>query len=439
MPKLYAKLRKHSFRYSINDHFQFRKKALTWAYGFSHFSLFNHNNIKSYPYGPFDDILAVGARKVLKFEGKDDFEQLKQYYQHQKDWMLGYFGYDLKNQLEELSSHHPDHVGFPPIYFYIPEHLLFFYGDRVYIESNILPDDILKDINETVASDDAAPAPEVSVKVNTSRSEYVRTVNQLKNHIEEGDIYEINYCIEFSAIDIEINPLKIYSKLIEVSPTPFSVLHKFNDCFLICASPERFLKKAGNKLISQPIKGTARRGNSPFEDEVIKQKLRTDEKELAENMMIVDLVRNDLARTAVTGSVKVEEMFGIYSFRQLHQMISTVTSELKENIHFIDAIKSAFPMGSMTGAPKIMVMKLIEQYEKARRGLYSGAMGYITPDGDFDFNVVIRSLLYNQAKKTISFQVGSAITYDAIAEQEYEECLLKAKAILQILQASVEE
>lgn len=431
-------MRKHSFRYSINDS-QFRKKALTWAHGFSHFSWFNHNNIRSYPYGPFDEILAVGAHQVLKFEGKDDFEQLKQYYETHEDWIIGYLGYDLKNQIEQLSSDHLDHVGFPSIYFYIPEHLIFFHGDRVYIESNILPYDILKSIKRTDVSGDSPMATEISVKANTSRSEYVRTVNQLKNHIEEGDIYEINYCIEFSASDVEINPLTIYSELTEVSPTPFSVLHKFNDCFLICASPERFLKKAGNKLISQPIKGTARRGNSPFEDEVIKQKLRTDEKELAENMMIVDLVRNDLSRTAVTGSVKVEEMFGIYSFRQLHQMISTVTSELKDNIHFIDAIKLAFPMGSMTGAPKIMVMKLIERYEKAKRGLYSGAMGYITPDGDFDFNVVIRSLLYNKTEKTISFQVGSAITYDAIAEQEYDECLLKAKAILQILQASVEE
>lgn len=434
-------MRNHSFRYSINNPSQFRKKALHWASSFSHCSYFNHNNVKQYPYGPFEEILAVGCRKELAFDGKDDFEQLKKYQLLYNDWLIGYLGYDLKNQIEKLSSKHPDHVDFPPIHFYIPEHLLFFQNDSVYIESNLPPDEIMQDINalSDLADERKIPEQQIAVKANTSRSRYIETVNQLKKHIEEGDIYEINYCMEFTAHQVQLTPLFIYQKLVSISPTPFSVFHKFNYKYLICASPERFLKKSGQKLISQPIKGTARRGSSPYEDEVIKQKLRTDEKELAENMMIVDLVRNDLARSAKTGSVVVEEMFGIYTFKQLHQMISTVTSELNKNVHFIDAIKYAFPMGSMTGAPKIKVMQLIEQYESARRGLYSGAMGLISPEGDFDFNVVIRSLLYNQQDKNLSFQVGSAITYDAVAEQEYEECLLKAKAILQLLQAPVSE
>ena len=201
----------------------------------------------------------------------------------------------------------------------------------------------------------------------------------------------------------------------------------------MCASPERFIKKEDKKLTSQPIKGTIRRGKSPEEDELLRDQLRNSEKERAENMMIVDLVRNDLARSCKPGSVVVEEMFGVYPFKYLFQMISTISGELREQVHFIDAIKNAFPMGSMTGAPKIKAMQLIEKYEVAKRGVFSGAVGYITPNGDFDFNVVIRSIFYNQLTSQLSFQAGSAITYDSIPEQEYDECMLKVKAILAIL------
>jgi para-aminobenzoate synthetase component 1 len=154
---------------------------------------------------------------------------------------------------------------------------------------------------------------------------------------------------------------------------------------------------------------------------------------MAENLMIVDLVRNDLAKSSKPGSVKVEELFGIYSFKQLHQMISTVSSIKRENVDPVEVIKNAFPMGSMTGAPKIRAMELIEKYETTKRGVYSGASGYFTPEMDFDFNVLIRSIFYNDTANKLSFQVGSAITYDADPEYEYKECLLKAKAIFEIL------
>ena len=427
-------MRKHSFQYTLEKSDSFKEKALIWASSFSHCTYFNNNNILKYPYGPFNDLLAVGAQSVVNFSDQNNFEELKDYFNLHPDWMIGYFAYDLKNQIETLQSNNPDHVEFPDISFYIPEHLLFFNGNTLYIESNTAPDKILKAINQT-KNQIQGEQKEPILSHNTSREQYISTVNKLRNHILEGDIYEINYCMEFSASETEINPLYTYQQLTRLSPTPFSVYHKFENRYLICASPERFLKKQSRKLISQPIKGTARRGSSSYEDEIIKQRLRTDEKELAENMMIVDLVRNDLARSSETGTVKVDEMFGIYTFRQLHQMISTVTSELRTDVHFIDAIKNAFPMGSMTGAPKVKVMELIEKYEQAKRGLYSGAMGYITPWGDFDFNVVIRSLLFNTDTKKLSFQVGSAITYDSIPEQEYEECLLKAKAIMQTLGA----
>jgi para-aminobenzoate synthetase component 1 len=221
--------------------------------------------------------------------------------------------------------------------------------------------------------------------------------------------------------------------LLQKSPTPFASYFKYDHQYLLCASPERFIKKSGDKLFSQPIKGTIKRGVDEAEDAQLKNELLHSEKELAENLMIVDLVRNDLARSSKTGSVNVDELFGIYSFKQVHQMISTVSSIIKNDTHIIDAIKHAFPMGSMTGAPKIMAMELIEKYETTKRGLYSGAIGYIAPNGDFDFNVVIRSLQYNAATKYLSYEVGSAITFDSIAEQEHDECLLKAKAIMDVL------
>ena len=230
-----------------------------------------------------------------------------------------------------------------------------------------------------------------------------------------------------------MDPITIFLELNRISPTPFAAFYKWKDNYVLCASPERFLAKRGNKLVSQPIKGTAKRGGSDEEDKAIKQQLRNHAKELQENVMIVDLVRNDLTRSAKPGTVKTEELFGIYSFNQVHQMISTVVCELQDGISAVQAIRNTFPMGSMTGAPKISSMQLMELYERSRRGIYSGAIGYFSPDNDFDLNVVIRTLLYNSTEKYLSFQTGSAITYHADAEREYEECLLKAKAILEVL------
>ena len=199
------------------------------------------------------------------------------------------------------------------------------------------------------------------------------------------------------------------------------------------ASPERYLKKVGNQLISQPIKGTARRFADAVLDAQAKEQLSTDPKERSENIMIVDLVRNDLSRTAAKGSVQVEELCAIYSFEQVHQMISTITSEMLPEYKAVDALQTTFPMGSMTGAPKISAMQIIEQLEETKRGLYSGAVGYFTPEGDFDFNVVIRSILYNEQNQYVSFSVGSAITALSVPENEYEECLVKAKAMREVL------
>jgi len=417
--------------YPLDNVSIFIEKCLSWAHDFSHCTYFNPNNVP-YPFDSFEHFMAVGCRHEVSFDGIDDFEKLKEHYESNKEWLVGYLGYDLKNQLEKLESVHPDRNKFHPVYFYIPEHLIHFNSNHVVISSFDDPDAIYKQIAQSITTKPSEIGT-IRVTPNVTKEQYLKTVKTIQQHIVEGDVYELNYCMEFYSEQTDCEPLSLYDQLVKFSPTPFSVFQKIEDQYLICASPERFIKKTKNKLISQPIKGTIKRGQTSEEDVILQYQLKHSEKERAENMMIVDLVRNDLAKSSMPGSVKVEEMFGVYPFKHLHQMISSISGELNKDVHLIDAIKHAFPMGSMTGAPKIMAMNLIEKYETSKRGLFSGTVGYITPDGDFDFNVVIRSIFYNAQSKVLSFQVGSAITYDSDPEQEYEECLLKAKAIQQVL------
>ncbi len=422
---------RHVCTFAVEDTALFRSQALHWARHHSHFHYFTDNGIQ-YPHGGFPEMLAAGVAKHCPTVPGNVFGDLQAFFEQNRDWLIGYLSYDLKNEIEALESRHEDPLGFPPSCFYVPRHLVFFGpGHQVHIHSLSNPSEVFTEITGTQITA-ADPVSGISLQPRTTREQYLRTVEKIREHILDGDIYELNYCMEFFAENASIDPLAVYRALNGKSPMPFSVFGKTADHYLICASPERFLKKTGTRLLSQPIKGTARRGKDAGEDEAIKDRLFHDEKERAENMMIVDLVRNDLARSAQTGSVRVEEMFGVYTFARLHQMISTVSATLRPEVSFTEAIRNAFPMGSMTGAPKIQAMQLIDQYEDTRRGLYSGAAGFITPDGDFDFNVVIRSILYNQATRYLSFQAGSAITYDARGEQEYEECLLKAQAMLEV-------
>ena len=277
---------------------------------------------------------------------------------------------------------------------------------------------------------------ENSVKINPtiSKQNYVEYVNTLKQHIQQGDIYEINYCMTFEARAVSIDPLSIYQKLNAISKAPYSSLAKFDKHYIISSSPELFLTKTGNTLYTKPIKGTAKRGVTQAEDDTIKLELKSNLKERNENVMIVDVARNDLSRIAAKGSVKVDKLFDIESYMQVHQMVSTVSCKLKENTSFNDIINATFPMASMTGAPKIRAMQLIDEFELYNRGPYSGALGYIDEKDDFDLSVLIRSIFYDEEKKYLSFTVGSAITAMCNAEAEYEECMLKAKAMMQVLQ-----
>ena len=413
-----------------------RWQAAAWAATFE-FTAFLNNNGLAYPHDPFPNRLFVGTKRVIAFTGVNDLQTLHNAHRQQPSWLVGYFSYDLKNQLENLHSRHPNRPGFPDIFFAEPEYVLDFEPDAVVIWGDE-PERVFSLINTFSYQPDnrLANASLTPIGSRVTQSDYEATVRQIQQHIVQGDVYELNYCIEFFAERLNLNPLAAYQALNARSPMPFSVFLKQADRYLLCASPERFLKKTGKTLISQPIKGTIRRGQTPHEDDRLKQALRNSEKEQAENLMIVDLVRNDLARSAETGSVQVDELFGIYSFRAVHQMISTVSATLRDGLSFTEAIQNAFPMGSMTGAPKIRAMQLIDELESSRRGLYSGAVGFITPDGDFDFNVVIRSILYDAARQYASFSVGSAITYDANPAQEYAECMLKAQAMHAVLETA---
>jgi len=414
----------------VNNLPEFRKKALQWAASFDTLCYLDSNGFND-PYSKFDTLIAAGSRAELTANAGDAFDQLEQFREGNPGWMTGFLGYDLKNEIEALTSANPDGLNFPDLYFFVPEHLILIKGDEAEIISDH-PDQVIKAINEQ-ALDRAAQQSVIKLTPRFSRQEYIDTVNRIKEHISRGDIYVTNFCQEFFAEDVVIDPLEIFTKLNEVSPNPFSTFFKWNGNYILGASPERFLAKRGSKLISQPIKGTAKRLDDTKADELAKQTLRNHPKELQENVMVVDLVRNDLTRSAKSGSVKTEELFGIYSFKQVHQMISTVVCEIEDNLSNVQAIKNTFPMGSMTGAPKVSCMQLMEQYERSKRGVYSGAIGYFSPDDDFDFNVVIRSLLYNSSNKYLSFHAGGAITYHAIAENEYEECLLKAAAVMEVL------
>lgn len=398
-----------------------------FAKQFSHASILSSNVYKD-KYGKYEILAGFGAHRIIAIE-EQPFENLKRQFEEKPSWLFGHLSYDLKNELEKLESNHTNHFSIDNLCFFEPQVLLIQEKDSgvlsVYLNEHVSESVLVSLFQEMETALKAFP----KLQAKMSHQEYLAAIKTLKAEIQYGNIYEINYCQEFYKEQVEFNPYAGYLKLRSKSKTPFSAFYKNKKDYLLCASPERYLAKRGEELISQPIKGTAKRGSNEVEDEAIKTQLKNDLKEQTENVMIVDLVRNDLSRTAEKGSVEVEELFGVYTFPQVHQLISTVKSKLKKGLHFSDVIKNSFPMGSMTGAPKISAMKLCETHEKSRRGLYSGALGYISPEADFDFNVVIRSLVYNAQKQYLSLSVGGAITIMSDPEKEYEECLLKAKAI----------
>lgn len=412
----------------------FKQKAFAWAQSFETACYFDHNGYVGYANPAFNCLLAVGAVAELRLaEPEGAFIRLKSFVDQYPDWLFGHLSYDLKNDVENLSSTHPDPIGFPALCFFRPLYVIEIQEDSVNIHSlQKPPQAVFEEILAAAPLSDGEGCPSPPLQAVMPRSAYLEKVRAIQRHIQLGDIYEMNLCQAFIG-EGRIHPPSIFQRLNELSASPFSAYYKLHERYLLCSSPERFLRKKGQKLTSQPIKGTMRRGGSEVEDALLASALATSPKDRSENVMIVDLVRNDLARTCLAGSVQVEELCKVYRFRQVLQLVSTITGQLRPGEHAVDAIRQAFPMGSMTGAPKLRSMQLIEQYENMRRGLYSGAVGYFMPNGDFDFNVVIRSILYNAAHACVAVQVGGAIVAGSVPESEFEECMLKAKSMFSVL------
>ena len=417
---------------------EFKQQLLNWANQFEEVVWLDSN---SYEFSSveYEAILAVEAFTALKTDYVNAFDKLQEYQQTTKDWIFGYLTYDLKNDVEALFSKNFDGLSFPDLYFFQPKKIFLLKKDEVEMHYLGMVDDEMEDDWQAILSTSKLHQTETEITSATinarlTKDEYIERVGKMLKHIHRGDIYEANFCQEFYAEDFSLQPLSTYFDLNTISKPPFAAYLKLEEFHLLSASPERYLKKTGNRVISQPIKGTAKRLQDPAEDEALKESLKNDPKEISENVMIVDLVRNDLSKTAKKGSVQVEELCKLYTFQQVHQLISTVTAEVAEGIPPVEVLRSTFPMGSMTGAPKISAMKIIEELEATKRGLYSGCVGYMSPQGDFDFNVIIRSILYNSTNKYLSFSVGSAITAKSDPEKEYEECLTKAAAMHRVLE-----
>jgi para-aminobenzoate synthetase component 1 len=427
-------VRRQFISFPVADFQRTKQQMLSWVNQFN-ICCFLDNQQYNLPHHSVECMAAAGAVKTLATAAGTAFEQLKQLYEENRDWLFGHFSYDLKNETEGLASNNPDHIGFPDLCFFIPEVVLQLSEHELLIGTfGNRHESIFHEIGAIEPASEPSQPLTTPINSRITKADYITTIQQLQQHILRGDCYEINFCQEFFAEKVTIDPLQVYNSLSTTSPNPFAAYYKTGQQYLLCASPERYIKKEGDRIYSQPIKGTSKRNLSDAGEDVRnKEYLYNNPKDRSENVMIVDLVRNDLSKICAEASVQVDELFGIYSFPQVHQMISTVSGQLRSDIHFIDAIKETFPMGSMTGAPKKRVMELIEQYEQTRRGIFSGAVGYITPEGDFDFNVVIRSIMYNAASAYLSFQAGSAITFYSDPENEYEECLLKAAAIKKVL------
>lgn len=378
-------------------------------------------------------IAGLGAHRWLRIHSVETYRYFMETMKSDQDYIFGHFGYNAKEFTEGIHCSFPEYDGFDTASFFIPEIVVI--ADEKGVRVGYLSDQLLAKFHARSEQPDNLfdTGSEVKFIQRTSRERYLESTSALLRHIHRGDIYEINYCIEFYSGNARIDPLAAYHRLSELTQAPFGGLYKNQEAWLLCGSPELYLRKTGRTVSSQPIKGTRKRGLTAEEDERLRNELRSDPKEQSENIMIVDLVRNDLSRFARKGSVRVPELFAITSHKTVHQMSSTVQCEVEETLSFLPMINASFPMGSMTGAPKISAMQLAEKSEDQSRGIYSGSIGYITPEKDFEFNVVIRSITWNAKTGYLSVKAGSAITANCSPEKEYEECLLKTEAMINAL------
>ena len=422
-------LKRNSKKFTEIDIKLFKEKIILFSKKNTCSIVLNSNDTSS----TYDLVFAYGVNSHIS-SSMNSLQKLDSFISKTNDWIFGFLSYELKNEIENLKSKNIINHNIPNLYFFQPNTV-------VLVKDNVInllclpnndPDtEFHKIINYT--SNNESSVKKYNLYQRFSKIEYINTVNKIKERIRQGDIYELNFCIDYFSDNSIINPFKSYKYLNSLTESPMSVFFKFKSLYLISSSPERFVKKIGNKIITEPIKGTIRRLKNLKEDLKNINYLKNNSKELSENHMIVDLVRNDLSKIAKKGSVKVKELSNLYSFKNVHQLISTVEAKINNSLKLSEILKSSFPMGSMTGAPKIRSMQFIEEFEKTQRGIYSGSIGYISPKKDFDFNVVIRSIIYNSNKKNLNINVGSAITFASDPEKEYEECKLKAEAMINSL------
>lgn len=422
--------------FPVNNIALCKQQLLNWLNRFSSCCFLDNHNY-DLPGHVLECVAGAGSLATLETSAENAFASLRDFHARHEDWIFGYLGYELGYALEGLSIDLPDPMGFPDLTFFVPEYVFLLSGETLRIGTRGGDaETIWKEICATPVPTTVVAGEPPLLRARFSEREYLDTVAHLQRHIARGDCYEITFCQEFFVENIAPDPLSVYRRLADLSPNPSSAYYALDGRYLLCASPERYLQHRGGRLLSQPIKGTARRWpDDPDRDLQQRETLFNSPKERSENVMIVDLVRNDLSRVCAEGSVRVDELWGIYAFPQVFQMISSVSGILAGGLDWVQALKATFPMGSMTGAPKRRAMELIGAYEKTKRGLYSGAVGYVEPGGDFDFNVVIRSILYNASRRYLSFPAGSAITAAADPLQEYAECLLKADAMKKALGA----
>ena len=389
----------------------------------------SQSNFLPKDYVNYDLIAGVDSLHHLR-SNKNSLKSLKNFHKKTKDWLFGYISYNLKNEIESFNNNKQDTND--KIHFFVPKFLLLVKNTTLEVLTYESKENTDKFINIS-ADFEYEKAKKITLSCVESKDKYIKKINLIKENIQRGDIYEMNYCVEFFAKNVKIIPQQLFLELNSTTRSPFAAFMKLNDNFILCASPERFLKKKHSSLISQPIKGTSSRGSTIQQDKSLFHKLNKSEKDISENVMIVDLVRNDLSKISKKSSVHVEDLCNVYGFEYVYQMISTISSQAKSNIHFTDILKSAFPMGSMTGAPKLRAMELIDSYEEKNRNFYSGSLGYIEPNGDFDFNVIIRTIVYNAIQKYLSVGVGGAITAKSDPDLEYKECLIKINPIIKAL------
>jgi para-aminobenzoate synthetase component 1 len=433
---------RQSYKFHINKPSDLSKLLLSKSKEIDYISILDSNRHIAHTslpdeYVNYDLLAGVDALEILEVN-IDAFNSLRAFHLQHQDWLFGYLSYDMKNEVERLNSKNHDGIKAASLSFFIPKYVLLLKGNELAIYTYETKENCEQFLVKLEINSEEQTSS-INLQRRESKDVYLQKIVEIKKHIQRGDIYEMNYCQEFFAKEIDLNPIAIFQELKKNTITPFSSFLKLDHIYAMCASPERFIRKSGNHLISQPIKGTRKRGANKEQDSILIKELTDSEKDITENIMITDLVRNDLSITATKGSVKVKELCGVYTFEKVHQMITTITSEVDEKVHFSTILKSIFPMGSMTGSPKLKAMELIEEFESFKRGIFSGAIGYITPKGDFDFNVVIRTILYNASTKYLSVGVGGAITIKSDAEEEYEECLVKVKPIFEVLNFQLDE